>query len=412
MIDLVKLQLIAGDGGNGRVSFRREKYVPKGGPNGGDGGRGGNIIFRVNPKMSTLQHLSHVQEIVAPQGKAGGKQLMTGESGQDVVVELPPGTTVWLVAENQMSRFRRRKYGVNYKLPKADVRFTKFYLAKEGEGVPPRELDQLQPINVQAEQTLVTMEPPIVTQQFEEPAIQLIELTASTPEVVIVQGGFGGRGNDRFKSSTNTTPLEAEYGTFGERKIVYLELKLLADVGLVGFPNAGKSTLISRLTNARPKVANYPFTTLEPHLGILQVGEGADARELVVADIPGLIEGAHQGKGLGFTFLRHVEHCRVLVYVLALPDEIAIDPSMTSDVKADQLWQQFQTLESELRSHSSSFLTKKHILMLNKIDLYNEVEIDAIKQQFAQQNETLIAASAVTGQGLDQLTTALMNEVS
>lgn len=410
MIDLVKLSLMAGNGGNGRVSFRREKYIQKGGPNGGNGGRGGSIIVRVNPKMSTLQHLGHVQEIVAPSGKAGGKQLMSGESGQDVVIEVPPGTNIWLVAENHISRFRRRKYGVNWRLPKGEVRFEQYFLPEEGEALPERKLDEIEPVDIESENDLVTVEPPVVTDQFDEPAIQLCEMTKDTPDIVINQGGFGGRGNDSFKSSTNTTPMEAEYGSWGERKIVYLELKLLADVGLVGLPNAGKSTLLSHLTNARPKIGNYPFTTLEPHLGILRLGEGGDANELVMADIPGLIEGAHQGKGLGFTFLRHVEHCRLLLYVLALPDEVTIDPGIDDSSKADQLWQQFQTLQHELRSHSVSFLTKKHILMVNKIDLYSNSLIDAIKSRFQQEKESLVLASAATGIGLDELRNLLQHE--
>lgn len=391
MIDLVKLTLKAGDGGNGRVAFRREKYIPKGGPNGGDGGRGGSIILRVNPKLTTLQHLAHVKQFIADSGAPGGKQLMTGESGEDVIIEVPVGTVVWMEAENRASRIRREKYGVKWATPKSDARFTKFYLSKEGEGIPAREADVLEPI---------------------DPAVQLEEFTPDSGEIVIAQGGFGGKGNDRFKSSINTTPLEAEYGTFGEQKVIFLELKLLADVGLVGLPNAGKSTLLSRLTNARPKIANYPFTTLEPHLGILTLGQGNDAHDIVMADIPGLIEGAHEGKGLGFTFLRHVEHCQMLLYVLALPDEMILDDSVGGEDKAQALWQQFQTLQSELRSHSLSFLAKKHVLIVNKIDIYNKVIIDQVQKIFDQKNEGVLFISAVTGEGLDQLKKRLQQELA
>lgn len=411
MIDLVKLSLNAGNGGNGRVAFRREKYVPKGGPNGGDGGRGGSIILRANAKSGTLQRWAHVHEVTAPSGKAGGKQLMSGEAGEDVVIEVPEGTVVWLLAENQVSAFRRRRYGVGWKLPKSDVRFKKYYLSQEGESVPVREPDELIDTDPEAELAAAVGEPPAITDQFEQPAVQLIELTGENNEIVICQGGFGGRGNDRFKSSTNTTPLEAEYGTLGERKVVYLELKLLADIGLVGLPNAGKSTLISHLTNARPKIANYPFTTLEPNLGILKLGGGDDSQELVMADIPGLIEGAHEGKGLGFTFLRHVEHCRVLLYVLALPDEVAMDRDIPTADKAEQLWAQFKTLEGELRSHSHTFLTKKHSLMLNKIDLYTAEEVAEITQFFSKKSEPMIPASAATGEGLGALKETLLELV-
>lgn len=407
MIDLVKLTLNAGDGGQGRVSFRREKYVPKGGPNGGVGGRGGSIIFRASAQQTTLQDLAHVKDISANAGQAGGKQLMSGHAGEDKVVEVPVGTVIWLSAENKTSRRRRLKYPAQWQMPKSDARFTRYFIEKEGEAAPAREPDQPVAVDTaEAQEAGAT-----TSDQFGQPTLLLYEFTQDGQEITVAQGGFGGRGNDSFKSSTKTTPLEAEYGTFGERKVVYIELKLLADVGLVGFPNAGKSTLLSRLTNARPKIADYPFTTLEPHLGIMALGGGEEKQELVIADIPGLIEGAHEGKGLGLTFLRHVEHCRILLYVLALPDEVVLDDTVSAETKVQQLWDQYQTLVSELRSHSSAFLTKKHLLILNKVDLYDEVMIDVIQKQFSSEGEELQTISAYTGTGLPELKTKLQTMV-
>jgi len=375
MIDLVTLTLRAGNGGNGRVSFRREKYVMKGGPDGGDGGNGGNIIVRVNSKLGTLQHLAGVHEITAQNGGNGGKRNKFGPKGEDIVVEVPPGTLLWLEAENGASRSRRLKYSLRWRTPKGDIHHKHYFIEKEGQSIPEREEN--------------TLEPTAKT--------RLIEMGVESPEIILSQGGFGGRGNDAFKLASNTTPLEADYGTWGEQKTVTFELKLLADVGFVGLPNAGKSTLLARLTNARPKIANYPFTTLEPHLGILSANSDKGERELVLADIPGLIEGASEGKGLGIDFLRHLEHCQALVYLLALEDSVAAEPSIEPQVKADQLWEQFETLQHEIKAHSDQLSRKKYILAINKADILTPDAATVIEKTFAAHEVEVLVMSGATG---------------
>ncbi len=407
MIDLIALRLLAGDGGHGRVSFRREKYIPKGGPDGGQGGDGGSIIIRVNPRLTTLQHLSGISEIHAKSGQMGGKRRKSGAKGQDEIIEVPPGTSIWLVAENQISYRRRVRYGLTWKLNRSEVDSAKYFVEKEGQLVPPRlEDEDLLP---EGSSVNLTKDVGSLKKIAKE---NLIELTQDNPEVVIVQGGFGGRGSESFKSSSNTTPLEAEYGTVGEQKSVVLELKLLANVGLVGFPNAGKSTLLSTLTKARPKIANYPFTTLEPQLGVLAVGSGVDAKEVIVADIPGLIEGAHAGKGLGFAFLRHLEHCQTLVYVLFLEDEIVMSETLNSDQKAQALWSQYQALQNELKSYDEQLVAKKSILSINKIDIYNKEDLEAIKSFFQIQGVKPLFISGYTGEGLPELRQEILTTVN
>lgn len=402
MIDLVKLRVKAGDGGHGRISFRREKYVPKGGPDGGKGGDGGDVIIRLNPRLGTLQHLAGVQEVVARSGEGGGKKQKFGKAGESSVIEVPAGTAVWLLGENHVSRKRRERYGVGWQLKRSEVKHQRYFIPAEGQPpLEPRAEDELEMV---AED--VDIESSSLGSLDKQQIPQLIEITAENPEIVIAQGGFGGLGNESFKSSRNTTPLEAEYGTHGEEKIILLELRLLADAGLVGFPNAGKSTLLSRLTNARPKVANYPFTTLEPQLGVLV----QDDTEVVVADIPGLIPGAHEGKGLGITFLKHLEHCQLLVYVLALEDMTVIDDSISETEKAQQLWEQYQVLRTEVASFDDKLGEKSTLLCVNKIDLYSKVLIDAIKSIFIQQNTNVIFLSNITGEGMPQLRSALLQQ--
>ena len=399
MIDLIKMTVRAGNGGNGRVAFRREKYIPKGGPSGGTGGDGGDVVIRVNSRLTTLQHLAGVSEIHAESGAHGGKDNKTGGKGESKVIEVPPGTTIWLIAENQVSQRRRAQYGVGWKFNKGDVRFSKFFIEKEGQMVPEHPHPDELPEDADTSSLDPAAESDVREQQFEP----LIEVTAETPEFSIAQGGFGGRGNLSFKSSSNTTPLEAEYGTLAEQKVILFELKLLADVGLVGFPNVGNSTLMSKLTAAQPKVGNYPFTTLEPQLGKMGWGSGPDRREIIVADIPGLIEGAHEGKGLGYTFLRHVEHCKMLLYVVALPDEVILNPDLSDREKAEQLLGQLRTLEHELQSYDEQFLSKKHSVIANKIDVYSHELQAEIEQVFAEDHQSFLMVSGFTGQNIDQL---------
>ncbi|HYD34832.1 MAG TPA: GTPase [Vitreimonas sp.] len=410
MIDLVSLLLKAGDGGHGRVSFRREKFVPKGGPDGGKGGDGGSIIIRGSSALSTLKHLAGIKEIVAPPGQAGGKQRRFGAKGESVVIEVPVGTTIWLVEENRISRRRHRRVGLDQTLGKGDVEFEQYYLEQEGQRIPERESDEAEPIRdprgqdreesleeFEAE-SLSALKPEASDFDIREvPKLKLIDITQDGQEVIIAQGGFGGRGNEAFKGSERTTPLLAEYGTFGEIKHVIFELRLLADVGLVGFPNAGKSTLLSRMTNAQPKIANYPFTTLEPHLGVMK---DLDA---VMADIPGLIEGASQGKGLGLQFLRHVEACRVLVYLLALDEVTIFNTELSDQDKAQQLLSQLESLQHELETYSPALLEKEAVMVINKADLLTPELETAIRQLWPSSPDQLLFLSAATQQGLEKL---------
>ena len=251
-IDEVIISVKAGNGGNGCLAFRREKFVPRGGPSGGDGGRGGDVVLVASSHYNTLLHFRFNPEHKAERGRHGEGSNRTGREGHDVELPVPVGTVVWDVATGE----------------------------------------------------------------------QLYDFTKPGERFIVAHGGKGGRGNARFATSTHQAPTEHEEGKLGEEKKLRLELKLLADVGLVGFPNAGKSTLISRISAARPKVANYPFTTLEPHLGVVQAGD----RTFVVADIPGLIEGAHEGHGLGIQFLRHIERTSVLAHLVDVSESSGRDP--------------------------------------------------------------------------------------
>jgi len=289
-VDFAHIHIRAGDGGVGCVSFRREKFVPKGGPDGGNGGRGGSIILRANRHLATLLDFKYRQMYRAPRGEHGLGSNKTGKSGSDIVIDVPVGTLV----RNQTS----------------------------GE---------------------------LIADMVEDDA-----------RVILARGGRGGRGNAEFATSTNQSPREYEHGGEGEELDVELELKLLADVGLVGLPNAGKSTLISVISAARPKIADYPFTTLVPNLGIVRVDVG---KSFVVADVPGLIKGAHAGKGLGIQFLRHIERTHLLVFLL---------DSTTEDIKAD-----YQTLTNELKLYKKELLKKEKLIAVTKID---SLDADGLKK--------------------------------
>lgn len=311
--DYAKIYTTAGDGGNGMVHFRREKYEPKGGPDGGDGGKGGDVILRGNEQMNTLLDLRYRKFVKAEPGKNGHTSRKTGKAGKDEILEVPMGTVA---------------YDAN---------------TKE----------------------------------------RLGEITEDGEELVIAKGGKGGLGNWHFKSATNQTPQHAQDGEQGEERVVELELKLIADVGLVGFPNAGKSTLLSALSAAKPKIAEYPFTTLEPNLGVVT---SSDFRSFVMADIPGIIEDAHEGKGLGIQFLRHIERNNLLLFV------IAVD----SDIK-----QEYHALLNELKAYRSDLLDKPRLLSISKMDLKEDYKLD--KEPDLEDDIETILISSATGYNMEHL---------
>ncbi len=341
MVDVTKVLVKAGDGGNGSYSFRREKYIPKGGPDGGDGGDGGTITFVLDSTKRTLDDLAGVRRIAAANGENGRDQQSSGRKGDDLEVGLPPGTVVW-------------------------------------------ELDR----------------------QTQEKLHKLGEILPTASRLIVAYGGKGGRGNVHFKSSRNQTPLEYEQGGQGDERLLLLELKLLADIGFVGFPNAGKSTLLSVVTKARPKIANYPFTTLEPHLGVMDIDRaGGGTQRYIVADIPGLIEEASSGKGLGHKFLRHIERCRLLIYLLFAEDEVLFNAALDDTQRAEIVVTQFSTLRNELVQHDPSLAERPFFVVLNKIDVLSDELIAEIQQQWKQEHPDieLLLLSGATQNGLPEL---------
>ncbi len=325
-IDEVIIHVKAGDGGNGCLAFRREKYVPRGGPSGGDGGAGGDVVLVAKEGYNTLLHLRFNPEHKAQRGRHGEGSNRKGREGTPAEVAVPVGTVV--------------------------------YDADNGD--------------------------------------LLHDFTLNGDTFVAAHGGRGGRGNARFATSTHQAPTEHEPGKPGEERRLRLELKLLADVGLVGFPNAGKSTLISRISAARPKIAAYPFTTLEPHLGVVQANAD-DYRTFVVADIPGLIEGAHEGHGLGIQFLRHIERTRLLVHLVDVSDFSGRDPV-----------HDFEVVMQELASFSEDLAAKPMIVVATKLDAAQDPErIAAVEQVAAARGLPFFKISSVTGEGIGQLTQAM-----
>jgi len=315
--DEAKIYVKAGDGGNGAIAFRREKYVPHGGPSGGNGGRGGHVFLRVSAHLNTLVPFRRRRHFRAERGKHGSGSTKHGRSGEDLFIDVPPGTVV--------------------------------HDANTGEF--------------------------------------LADLTTPGQTVCVARGGRGGRGNAVFASPTNQAPRIAERGEPGEERWLTLELKLIADVGLIGMPNAGKSTLVSVVSAARPKIADYPFTTLQPHLGVVELD---DYRTFVVADIPGLIPGAHEGKGLGDQFLRHVERCRLLIHLL---DGASADPL------AD-----YEAINSELAATSRSLAQKPQVVVLNKMDLPQARSVwPTVQKAIGQKGLPVMAISALTHQGVSDL---------
>lgn len=316
-IDYAKIFVAAGKGGDGAVAFRREKYVPKGGPAGGNGGKGGDVKFVADENLHTLLDFRYKKKYQAENGDNGGNSLKDGKNGKDSVIKVPVGTVI-----------------------------------KDAE-----------------------------TGEI------LADLDEHGKEVVIAKGGKGGKGNSNFATSTNQTPRYAEPGRVGEEKTVILELKLIAEVGLVGFPNAGKSTFISTVSAAKPKIADYPFTTLKPNLGIVQY---KDYQSFTIADIPGIIEGAHEGKGLGLQFLRHIERTKVLFFLI--------------DSMSENIAEEFYTLQGELGKYSPELASKKFIVGISKIDLADEERLNELnKIKLRGYDKEIIKFSSVAQIGIEKI---------
>jgi GTP-binding protein len=330
-IDEAKIRVKAGDGGNGCMAFRREKFVPRGGPSGGDGGKGGDVVMESSERHNTLVHFRFNPEHKAERGRHGEGSNKTGRDGGDIVLKVPVGTIVY----------------------------------------------------------------------DDETGEKAFEFTQPDQRSIVARGGRGGRGNARFATSVHQAPREHEAGRPGEEHAYRLELKLLADVGLVGYPNVGKSTLISRISSARPKIADYPFTTLEPNLGVVAVGDAKDEISFVVADIPGLIEGAHTGAGLGTQFLRHIERTRLLVHLVDVSDSSGRD-----DVVKD-----VEVIVGELASFGANLEEKPLIMVASKIDVANKDKLAALKKYSKKKKLKLYEISAVTGKGIEELKYAMAEAV-
>jgi GTP-binding protein len=347
-VDKVKIRVKAGDGGNGCVSFRREKYVDRGGPDGGNGGKGGDVVLVADKNITDLSDFYFQPRLIAKHGVHGRGKNCFGRSAKDVVVKVPIGTQVF-----RLTAPVKQRAPSNYHPAAATEEFD----PRVTVGMPftPGRAKQV----AEAMRNDAPAKVPVV-EEVEIPPVEtgrelIADLVEDGQRFVVAKGGRGGRGNAVFKSSSHQAPREFEYGEPGEQLDVELELKTLADVGLVGFPNAGKSTLISKITNAHPKVAPYPFTTLTPNVGILNYD---DFTRIRIADIPGLIEGAHAGKGLGHDFLRHIERCQLLV---VLVDMAGVDGRKPHD--------DYQQLLDELKLYNPEILKKKRIVVANKMDL-------------------------------------------
>ena len=327
-IDEAKIRVAGGAGGNGCVAFRREKFVPRGGPSGGDGGHGGSVYLESSEHLNTLLKFRYNRELVAERGRHGEGSNRHGRSGEDLILPVPVGTIAY----------------------------------DEGTGE------------------------------------QLWDFAAASQRFLAAKGGRGGKGNARFATSTNQAPRRATPGTAGEERVLRLELKLLADVGLVGFPNVGKSTLISRLSAARPKIADYPFTTLEPHLGVVALDV---ERSFVMADIPGLIEDAHQGRGLGTRFLKHLDRTRLLLHLIDVAETVDRDPV-----------EDYRVILRELREFSLSMAEKPMLLVASKVDAASpEGRLLTLRRFCARRGERLCEISSLTGEGLEDLKRAVWSRL-
>ena len=324
-LDQVKIYIKAGNGGDGSPSFRREKFIEFGGPDGGDGGKGGSVILKAEQNLNTLIDFRYQQHHKAKRGENGAGQNRTGKSGEDLILKVPLGTQV-----------------------------------------------------------------------FEEDNKTLIyDFTKISEEFIAAAGGKGGLGNTRFKSSTNRAPRKFTKGTQGEEFTIWLQLKTIADIGIIGLPNAGKSSLLASVTNANPKIANYQFTTLNPNLGVASY----DNKEITIADIPGLVEGAHKGTGLGIQFLKHIERCKSLLHLI--------------DITSEDLKKSYQQVKNELKKYSNKLIKKKELIVLNKIDLIDEKEVNYIIKDFKKNTKSeVIAVSTFNKSSVSKIKSKLLNYVS
>ena len=324
-LDQVKIYIKAGNGGDGSPSFRREKFIEFGGPDGGDGGKGGSVILKAEQNLNTLIDFRYQQHHKAKRGENGAGQNRTGKSGEDLILKVPLGTQV-----------------------------------------------------------------------FEEDNKTLIyDFTKISEEFIAAAGGKGGLGNTRFKSSTNRAPRKFTKGTQGEEFTIWLQLKTIADIGIIGLPNAGKSSLLASVTNANPKIANYQFTTLNPNLGVASY----DNKEITIADIPGLVEGAHKGTGLGIQFLKHIERCKSLLHLI--------------DITSEDLKKSYQQVKNELKKYSNKLIKKKELIVLNKIDLINEKEVNHIIKDFKKNTKSeVITVSTFNKSSVSKIKSKLLNYVS
>jgi GTPase len=330
-IDEAKIRVQAGGGGNGCVAFRREKFVPRGGPSGGDGGRGGDVLMESSQQHNTLVHFRFNPEHKAERGRHGEGSNCTGREGESIVLKVPVGTMLYDAETNELVH----------------------------------------------------------------------DFSHQDERIVIAKGGRGGRGNQHFATPTHQAPRESETGRAGEERSYRLELKLLADAGLVGYPNVGKSTLISRISAAKPKIADYPFTTLEPNLGVVSIGEAPYEQSFVVADIPGLIEGAHLGAGLGMEFLRHIERTRVLVHLVDVSD---------SSGRPDPV-EDFRVIQNELKSFGHGLDQKPMLVVASKADVANPEKLKKLKAMAKRRKLPFYEISAVTGLGVETLKYAIGEQV-
>ena len=382
-VDKAKIHVRAGDGGNGCVSFRREKYVDLGGPDGGNGGNGGSVILVADKNVQDLTDFNFSPRIVAVRGGHGRGKNCYGRKAKDILLKVPIGTQAFRLTE-----ITRQPKASRYHPAAATEEFS----AEAPVGLPftpgrAKELLRRSELQPPPDEIADEVSPP--DDSHRELIADLIE---DGQRYVVAQGGHGGRGNVAFKSSTHQVPREFEYGEPGEEVDVELELKTIADVGLVGYPNAGKSTLISKITHAHPKIAAYPFTTLTPNVGILVYD---DFTRIRVADIPGLIEGAHAGKGLGHEFLRHIERCRLLIIMLDM-----------AGVDGRKPHEDCEQLLSELRLYSRAIMQKPRLVVANKMDLPTaRKNLAAFKRKV--KAVRVIDISALDGKGLDKLRTAI-----